>query len=44
MKRDVDSWWGKICGLYASRAITGRLFRKFELQYQNMNKKDLPSK
>ena len=40
MKKNLDEWWSKICGLYASRAITGRVFRKFELQYNNFNKKD----
>jgi len=44
MKKDLDTWWSKICGLYASRAITSRVFRKFELQYQNSNKRDLPKK
>ena len=40
MKKNPEVWWSKVCGLYAERKMSHRLFRKLQSQYEFLTRKD----
>lgn len=39
MKQNIDKWYSKICGQYATGVISSKLFRKHQSWYEAKTKK-----